>query len=71
MHTFEREAVLDRTVDALARHFPGMEPAIRAIARHAHESASHWLPDDRDCDLIREDVPGVVEAGCTDGEAAS
>ena len=59
----------DRFVDALARHFPGLGPAIRAVAVHLDEVSSYHDPDDpaaTPCGLVRVSPPDFRLHGCAD-----
>ena len=59
----------DRFVDALARHFPGLGPAIRAVAVHLDDIASRHDPDDPvadPCGLVRASPPDFRLHGCAD-----
>ena len=62
----EREAVEDwhaRIGEALAAHFPGFAPAIRAVAQHLQESDAGAQ---KDCRLGRAVALGVIWKGCAD-----
>ena len=62
----EREAAEDwheRIREALATHFPGFGPAIRAVAQHLQESDAGAQED---CRLGRAIALGVIWRGCAD-----
>ena len=62
----EREAVEDwheRIREALAAHFPGFAPAIRAVAQHLQDGDAGAGAD---CRLGRAIALGVIWRGCAD-----
>jgi hypothetical protein len=69
--TLENRTVDARFVDALARHFPGLEPAIRTIARHAWTAANDFEPERRKCNLVRDDAPELMLSWCDESDGAA
>ena len=63
----EHEDLLDRFVDALARHFPGISPAIRTVAVHVGGICGYYDPNDERadaCGLVRIFPPDFRLDGC-------
>jgi hypothetical protein len=60
-----------RFADALARHFPGLEPAIRTVARHAWTAANDFEPERRRCNLVRDDASELMLSWCDEPDGAA
>ena len=69
--TLEHRTTDGRFADALARHFPGLEPAIRLVARHAWTAANDFEPERRRCNLIREDAPELPLSWCDESDESN
>src|SRR5438067_8712983 len=52
---------MDQFVDALARHFPGLEPSIRSVAKHIFDTNNGKDPE---CGLGRKHPPIHTLHGC-------
>ena len=57
-----RDEEVNHLIDAIARHFPGLEPAIRAVASHFTESNNDLTHDE--CGLGRRPAPDYMTGGC-------
>jgi hypothetical protein len=60
-----QQEYVSHLVGGIARHFPGLEPAIRAVAAHFTETAQdHTDPAEDGCGLSRRPIPDYLLGGC-------